>query len=457
MGCLDAMSLMRHVFFGVVLGTFNLISSAINVYFLFQEGHNKFAVISVFLLWFPGIVTSVAFLILYARGNNTILRLVWWKLFVYPLALLLFYPVVPLVLTIAYLITDNEKTLEKAVMSKYFTAFLDHGPQFVLRLVIVVLVGISQNGVYSRHDTVFILSMVSSFGSMIYTALWFNERKSSLLRWFFLAGPMYSAIFACRAFTAAVLLKTTVHDGSFAAGAFFLLLAAIIGTNLGLFRLCGQDWTRSAVFAIASTLLPAGYKNDRLYYQVPGQDILEPCENYREMELTVGVEDQLDEGAAGDHLVEASGDQPVVEEGEDQKKKSLVPMRSAKFLLLHVLINSAIMGMVSIKIFFSQNLDTGSDDALVIPQILGVIPGLLFTVGQSMLMPDICPENNSGTTSNCGKVCGGLITGGKVCLAVIFSILGFLALLPALFWTFIYKWITSADVKLSLLQELKNE
>merc|ERR1719370_2428845 len=108
--------------------------------------------------------------------------------------------------------------------------------------------------------------MVSSFGSMIYTALWFNERKSSLLR----------------AFTAAVLLKTTVHDGSFAAGAFFLLLAAIIGTNLGLFRLCGQDWTRSAVFAIASTLLPAGYKNDRLYYQVPGQDILEPCENYKD-------------------------------------------------------------------------------------------------------------------------------------------------------------------------------
>ena len=119
-----------------------------------------------------------------------------------------------------------------------------------------------------RHDTVFVLSMVSSFGSMIYTALWFNERSSTLLRWFFLAGPMYSAIFACRAFTAAVLLKTTVHDGSLAAGSFFLLLAAIIGTNLGIFRLCGQDWTRSSVFAIASTLLPAGYQNDRLYYQV---------------------------------------------------------------------------------------------------------------------------------------------------------------------------------------------
>ena len=122
--------------------------------------------------------------------------------------------------------------------------------------------------VINRHDTVFVLSMVSSFGSQIYTALWFNERRSTLLRWFFLAGPMYSAIFACRAFTAAVLLKTTVHDGSLAAGSFFLLLAAIIGTNLGLFRHCGQDWTRSSVFAIASTLLPAGYQNDGLYYQV---------------------------------------------------------------------------------------------------------------------------------------------------------------------------------------------
>ena len=81
---------------------------------------------------------------------KNIFRLVWWKLFVYPLALLLFYPVVPLLLTVAYLITDNERTLEKAVMSKYFTAFLDHGPQFVLRLVIVVLVGIAQSGVYNR-------------------------------------------------------------------------------------------------------------------------------------------------------------------------------------------------------------------------------------------------------------------------------------------------------------------
>ena len=33
---------------------------------------------------------------------------------------------------------------------RLFAAFLDHGPQFVLRLVIVVLNGIAHNGVYHR-------------------------------------------------------------------------------------------------------------------------------------------------------------------------------------------------------------------------------------------------------------------------------------------------------------------
>ena len=44
----------------------------------------------------------------------------------------------------------------------------------------------------------FILSMVTSFLAFMWTALMFNERQSSFLRWFFLSGPMYAAIFACR-------------------------------------------------------------------------------------------------------------------------------------------------------------------------------------------------------------------------------------------------------------------
>jgi hypothetical protein len=39
---------------------------------------------------------------------------------------------------------------------RLFAAFLDHGPQFVLRLVIVVLNGIAHNGVYHRGGGLFI-------------------------------------------------------------------------------------------------------------------------------------------------------------------------------------------------------------------------------------------------------------------------------------------------------------
>ena len=134
---------------------------------------------------------------------------------------------------------------------------------------------------------------------------------------------------------------------------------------------------------------------------MPGQDILQPCENYREMELTVEVAGDQNVETAGDQLVEEAGDQLVGD--EMQKKETLVPMRSAKFLLLHVFINTAIMGMASTYIFFSRSLDAGSDDAIVIPQILGVIPGFLFAMGQSILMPDICPENIN-TPTTCGKV-----------------------------------------------------
>ena len=41
--------------------------------------------------------------------------------------------------------------------------------------------------------------------------------------------------------------------------------------------------------------------------------------------------------------------------------------------------------------------------------------------------------------------------GAKLVLAMIFSLLGILSLIPALFWTFIYKWFTSIDVKSALV------
>lgn len=446
---MECLSFVRHFFFGIFLATFNLLSSMVNIYFLFDETHINYAGISVFLLWFPGLVTSVAFLVLYAKGNKTILRLVWWKLVVYPLALLLFYPIIPIILTVAFLITQNQSNYEKAVISKYFTAFLDHGPHFVLRLVVVVLLGISQAGVNSRyeaHDFLFILSMVTSFCSLIYTVLWFNERTSTWLRWLFLAGPMYSAIFACRAFTWAVLIKATLHDNKLQVGFFLLLLIIMYCINLGLFRWCGQDWTRSAAFAVASILLPTGYNNDLQYYQVPKQDILLPIQNYEaDLVVMADVQDEL-----VNNSIEQSEKNEIEEEIEEVRKKKLVPMKSAKFLLLHVVFNTIIMLAVAVYVFFSQKLDSGSDDALVIPHFLGVIPGLFFAVGKSFLMPDMCPGGDEEITT-CQKVCGSLKAGGKVCLSILFSILGFLSLMPALFWTFMYKWFTTMGAPISSL------
>merc|ERR1719431_2277694 len=98
--------------------------------------HTMFASLSLALLWTPGLVTSVGFLVIYDRGNKTINRLNMWKLVLYPVLLLVLYPVIPIILTLAYLITKNEATHEKATLSKFFAGFLDHGPHFVLRLVI---------------------------------------------------------------------------------------------------------------------------------------------------------------------------------------------------------------------------------------------------------------------------------------------------------------------------------
>ena len=97
-----------------------------------------------------GIVTSITFVILYSRADSDVVQIKKKNILLYSLCLLLFYPLVPIALTIAYLVTKNEKHHERATMSKFFAGFLDHGPQFVLRLVVVVLIGLSQGGVYQR-------------------------------------------------------------------------------------------------------------------------------------------------------------------------------------------------------------------------------------------------------------------------------------------------------------------
>ena len=173
MGCRETLTCWKHIILGIALGLFNFISTLVNIYYLYNEDHILFASLSLFLLWFPGntifageniwllcwhlssgLVTSVTFVVLYSRGDSNVVKLKKKNLIIYPLCLLFFYPLVPIALTIAYLVTKKEKHHERATISKFFAGFLDHGPQFVLRLVVVVLIGLSQGGVYQRWNSV---------------------------------------------------------------------------------------------------------------------------------------------------------------------------------------------------------------------------------------------------------------------------------------------------------------
>ena len=190
----------------------------------------------------------------------------------------------------------------------------------------------------------------------------------------FLSGPMYSAIYAC---TLAVFFKETLYDENLLIHSFIYLpkatlqemLVIMFLSNLAIFKLCGQDWTRSSVFVVASLLLPAGYNNDTLYYQAPVQDILvdqKTCMMAQRLRQEHGKEETEVAFQPGTDSVETHTVSPT--------PTILVPMKSAKFLLMHVVGNTFLMLVCAIYIPFSRPLDTRTDDALVIPQLLGVIP-----------------------------------------------------------------------------------
>ena len=54
MGCGETVACWKHVILGITLGLFNFISTLINIYYLYDQDHQLFASLSLFLLWFPG-------------------------------------------------------------------------------------------------------------------------------------------------------------------------------------------------------------------------------------------------------------------------------------------------------------------------------------------------------------------------------------------------------------------
>ena len=90
-----------------------------------------------------------------------------------------------------------------------------------------------------KDDVIFIMSMVTSFGAVVYFGLKFNERQTNALVKWLLAFPMFAASVAARAFTLAVFLKETLDNKSEWFGA-IVLLGLYIGLNVLTFKLCQQ-------------------------------------------------------------------------------------------------------------------------------------------------------------------------------------------------------------------------
>ena len=248
------------------------------------------------------------------------------------------------------------KNFELAVLSKLFEGFLDDGPQFVLRLVIVVLVGVGNIG-QNRDEFIFIMSMVFSFGALTYFGLKFNERKTNPLAKWLLALPMFAASVAARGFTLAVFLKETLDDKSEWIGGLIVLILYFI-TNVAIFKISGQDIIRSLVFGFSSTLIPAGYNNDDYYYQIPNQPLID-SNTYQENEVTP---ENIEMNQINTNRVPINSD-------TSQK------MRSGLFLVLHTILNTILLSSCAIYIATTKDLSEQSNNALILPQILCVIPG----------------------------------------------------------------------------------
>lgn len=390
------------LFGGIIFGLFNNISTIWNAKVLLENDQKIPGSLTIFFLLFPGLVTSIGFLVLHWLGSRRFGKIPPFSVVLYFLALLFCYPAVPIGLCIYTLYTGQNMDLAK--MSKMFEAFLDDGPQFVLRLVVVVLFGIHVG--QRKDDVIFIMSMVTSFAAIVYFGLQFNERKTNPLVKWLLAFPMFAASVAARAFTLAVFLKETLDNKSEWAGA-LILLFLYIALNVITLKLCGQDLVRSFLFGFSSTLIPVGYNNDENFYQCPGQAI---------------VDDNRYEVGPSPEQIEMDRNQ------ESQPRNNERKMKSGHFLVLHTIISTAVLGSCAIYISVTRDLSVESDNALFLPQLLAVIPGCFFTLARSILLidpPHICHEKVWKVT--------------KTILAVILGLIAYGSLIPALMWSAAWK------------------
>ena len=120
-------------------------------------------------------------------------------------------------------------------------------------------------------------------------------------------------------------------------------------------------------------------------------------------------------------------------------------MKSGRFLVIHTVTSTLLLSGCAIYISATRdNLSDASSNALILPQILAVIPGCFFTLSRSVLYladnrPKIFPKK-----------------AWKILLIIFSTILAIIAygsVIPALFWSLLWK-VSGAAV--DLIQEIDN-
>ena len=113
-----------------------------------------------------------------------------------------------------------------------------------------------------------------------------------------------------------------------------------------------------------------------------------------------------------------------------QEEATPAKMKSGLFLILHTVCNTLLLSGCAIYISVTRDLSTTSDNALVLPQILAVIPGCFFTLARSLLLLDgMKPEA-------CHPKAWTLLL---VCSAGVLGVIAYGSVIPAAFWSLLWK------------------
>ena len=257
---------------GILLSIWNTVSTVINAVGFVDKGHTWAAAASTFFLFFPG---PVAFIVFYRQG----LLIPDWPLvwrFLFGIGLIFCFPIVPACAGITLLITGERKHKKQAFLLKAFEASLDDGPQFVLRLIVVLLTGLP-----NKYIFFFFLSMITSFGSLVSFALRYNEQKTDgKIKWL-IAFPMLVTSLAARALVLAVFIRETAFSPCYERdkdlnqkwiwGPVVIIIYILI--NISIFMLLGKSWPRSVIFGLCSTLIPTGYNDEENFKQLPSPPV----------------------------------------------------------------------------------------------------------------------------------------------------------------------------------------